>query len=700
MTISTTVNKVIGQGNGATTAFSYSFLMPSAANAVVTFTDAFGNQTVLSPSQYSLSGVGNPNGGTLNYPLSGSPMSAGQSITLQRILPFQQLTSLVNQSGFYPAVVEAAMDSLEMQIQQLGATANGNVSLQYPAIDSGGLNAILPAAALRANKLVSFDALGNVVAIAAAAQSATQVYLDLAAATGAGLVNYNGSTLAALMLAGVKHVVGSIAQLRAVLKTQYAEAFSTGYYAQGDGGGGTYYYDSSDTTSTDNGGTVIVASDGGRWKLANTAGSLNVKQFGAKGDGTTDDTAAIQAAINALTNGGEVLFPQATYKVSSTISIGNGSSAAASTIWGITLRGLGHPVLPAAMISGFPSTGGVKILWSGGSTPMFNILGPLNGWGIQNMYLDGASLATRGINVLSASFGQSSNLALSNFTDTAIYETTLASYVGFGLADSMHNHWSAISIAVPAVAGAKGIVLTGVPTASPQATNACYEQFTNILIFLPTTLTTYGVYLQWADSNVFQDLHIFGGSVTAVCIELDYTVQANLPSGNCFIGLDPSGTGSNIQFGQAGTPNSGARPNRILALSEINNAVQPNQPNLIADLPTLQTKLSLTGQTAAIGTTGLFTPYVSGIYRVSYYMTMTAGGTAGTLQLFVNYNDGFTLKSDASGSINANGSAPLSTNGVFVMQAAAGVQLSFNVNFTGVTGAPVYALYLVAERIG
>lgn len=50
--------------------------------------------------------------------------------------------------------------------------------------------------------------------------------------------------------------------------------------------------------------------------IADHAGIVNVKDCGAVGDGTTNDTAAIQAAIDSLpANGGTVLFPVGVYGI-------------------------------------------------------------------------------------------------------------------------------------------------------------------------------------------------------------------------------------------------------------------------------------------------------------------------------------------------------------------------------------------------
>jgi hypothetical protein len=140
-----------------------------------------------------------------------------------------------------------------------------------------------------------------------------------AAVLEAALAASNGSS----KVGGGDQIVSSIAALRALLKTSSSSnAYVTGYYVAGDGGGGAYYYDATDTVTADNSGTVIVASDGGRWKLA-FSGPVSVKTFGAKGDGNTDDAAAIQKCIDfcAGDNGRQVYFAQSNYYIGTALKL-------------------------------------------------------------------------------------------------------------------------------------------------------------------------------------------------------------------------------------------------------------------------------------------------------------------------------------------------------------------------------------------
>ncbi|MCY7285725.1 MAG: endopolygalacturonase [Cyanobacteria bacterium CAN_BIN43] len=71
------------------------------------------------------------------------------------------------------------------------------------------------------------------------------------------------------------------------------------------------------------------------------AGVVNVKtQFGAKGDGVTDDTMALQAALNAYPNGKRIIYlPNGTYLVSNTLTWPAGTPGTGNDYKNTTLQG-------------------------------------------------------------------------------------------------------------------------------------------------------------------------------------------------------------------------------------------------------------------------------------------------------------------------------------------------------------------------
>ena len=136
---------------------------------------------------------------------------------------------------------------------------------------------------------------------------------NLASGAGSSMVGHGGQTVEAALNERLPEI-GNYAALRAYTGPV------TGLFVRGvanifDGGFGPFRVDADDTTSLDNGGTIIVDALGRRWKRI-YSGGLNVKWFGAVGNGATDDTAALGLAAAALQSGKSLDFDDGTYLIS------------------------------------------------------------------------------------------------------------------------------------------------------------------------------------------------------------------------------------------------------------------------------------------------------------------------------------------------------------------------------------------------
>jgi len=301
MTVQTNTNVASFNGNGVTQIFPIAFKFNNDTDLVVLLVDdATGSASQLTlNSDYTVSGEGDEDGGLVNVVVA---PAIGKRLKVLRIVDILQQTDLRNQGKFFAEVHEDAFDLLTMIAQQ----HESGIKSSLRVAESDPEPSRIPSVSQRAGKILSFDSLGNPVVVAPVSDSSTSLRIELSLPSGASLIGGGGQ------------VVESIAALRLLINSNPSKAaFVAGYYSPGDGGGGAYYLDAGDTTTADNGGSVIVAADGARWKLSQ-AGVVSVKQFGAKGDGVTDDTAAVQSACDAA---GLLFVPAGTYLLSSRITV-------------------------------------------------------------------------------------------------------------------------------------------------------------------------------------------------------------------------------------------------------------------------------------------------------------------------------------------------------------------------------------------
>ncbi|MES1224781.1 MAG: glycosyl hydrolase family 28-related protein, partial [Bacteroidota bacterium] len=97
------------------------------------------------------------------------------------------------------------------------------------------------------------------------------------------------------------------------------------FYVTDPGRQGSFVYDPSDKKTADDSVMTLVTAEGLRFKRVTDQNMVNVRWFGATGNGSTDDWYAIQKAINYLltstTAGRTLYFPSGTYKISQPLMI-------------------------------------------------------------------------------------------------------------------------------------------------------------------------------------------------------------------------------------------------------------------------------------------------------------------------------------------------------------------------------------------
>jgi len=151
--ISNTVRVAQYVGNNVATVFAISFPFYSNSHIYLYTVDTAGVQVTLTlGTDYTLAGLNNPAGGTATLTVA---LPSTKTLTIARIVPYQQLTNYINNDAFDSEAHEIRMDLIVQMTQQLAAQSN---SLKFPVTEPLSNSTTLPTAFNRKNKLVYFNA--------------------------------------------------------------------------------------------------------------------------------------------------------------------------------------------------------------------------------------------------------------------------------------------------------------------------------------------------------------------------------------------------------------------------------------------------------------------------------------------------------------------------------------------------------------
>ena len=292
------------------TVFAYTFEIVDKSHIVV-----LKNGTTLSEgTDYTVSNVGNDNGGNVTLT---SGATAGDILTLYRDMPYSRTQNYTNSGDFLASEVNADFDDLWLAGEQTNRSFSQ--SIRKPITDSDSISMELPEAADRANKFVLFDSTGAVGVESLSSGTGPTVI---------GRQNFtgNGSTTVFTLAADAGNGAAVVIYIDGVYQEQetYTVSSKTLTFTEAPPTNASIEvvtYKITDVGSTDaNAVTYTPAGTGAVQTTVQTKlrESVSVKDFGATGDGVTDDTAAIQAALLA---GKIITFPAGTYLINDALSL-------------------------------------------------------------------------------------------------------------------------------------------------------------------------------------------------------------------------------------------------------------------------------------------------------------------------------------------------------------------------------------------
>lgn len=286
-------------GNGATTAFSFPLRFLENADVQVYLDGVLKTIT----THYTLTGAGGPSGGTVTFV---SAPASGVAIELRRSSLPKQTVDL-SDSGRTPG------DTLETQLDRL-AMAGQDQSERIETIE---------AIADDLEDAVSDAEAAAATAAASAAAAATAETNAETAETNAETAETNAEAAAAVAVAAAAGVATRTA-LKALDTTLTARAYLTEAGREGEFLWRSGNYSTQIAADTTEGVFVkadAIASTVGAWVRV-VDGGLDPRWFGAVGDGTTDDTTALQRTIDiAQITEWSILLPGKTFRTTAALTI-------------------------------------------------------------------------------------------------------------------------------------------------------------------------------------------------------------------------------------------------------------------------------------------------------------------------------------------------------------------------------------------